>query len=202
MGVKRLRKKMAGFEIENIFNSISDFVSIHDREFKIVRANSALCTFLGQTEENLVGQTCYTVFHNRSSIWPGCPHALMEDKRKPVTELIDDSYIGIPLMVTCSPVHDENEQFLGSVHIARDVSLERNKEQDKDRIIADLQENVAHLKGLSGILTICASCKDIRNAEGEWERVEKFIADNSSAIFSHGICTRCSRKLYSEFGEF
>lgn len=202
MNAERSDSTVRGFEVDNIFNSISDYVSIHDRDFRIIRANPAFCAFLGQTEDELIGQKCYTIFHDRSSNWPNCPHARMMDRKIPVTELIEDIHIGIPLQITCSPVYDGNGQILGSVHIARDVSEERIEVQNKDRIIAQLRATLMELKGLSGILTICASCKDIRNEAGEWERIEKYIADNTNAITSHGICPNCYSKLHPRFEDY
>lgn len=55
------------------------------------------------------------------------------------------------------------------------------------------------IKEIRGILPICSACKKIRNDEGGWEQIEKYIRDRSEAEFSHGICPDCAKKLYSEF---
>ena len=54
---------------------------------------------------------------------------------------------------------------------------------------------------LSGLLPICASCKRIRDEQGEWQRLESYISKRSQADFSHAICPECSRKLYPELHE-
>ena len=54
------------------------------------------------------------------------------------------------------------------------------------------------LKVLRGFLSICASCKMIRDGHGKWTRMEKYIRDHSDIDFSHGICPDCARKLYPE----
>ncbi|MCU0848494.1 MAG: hypothetical protein MUD12_11460 [Spirochaetes bacterium] len=54
----------------------------------------------------------------------------------------------------------------------------------------------SHVKILEGILPICASCKRIRNPEGNYEQIESFISRHSEALFSHGICPECMKKLY------
>jgi hypothetical protein len=46
------------------------------------------------------------------------------------------------------------------------------------------------------MLPICANCKKIRNDEGYWEQVEGYIAKNSEAQFTHGICPECAHALY------
>jgi len=52
---------------------------------------------------------------------------------------------------------------------------------------------------LSGILSICASCKKIRDAEGTWWPVEVYVRDHSEAEFSHGLCAECARHLRQHF---
>ena len=52
---------------------------------------------------------------------------------------------------------------------------------------------------LSGILPICASCKKIRDAEGDWWPVEVYVRDHSEAEFSHGLCAECARHLRRQF---
>jgi PAS domain S-box-containing protein len=202
MEIERGLDQKDGFAIDNIFNSISDYVSIHDKDFRIVRANAALCDFLGKTEDELIGCTCYTIFHDRQSTWPDCPHARVMDRKMPITELVEDSHIGIPLLITCSPVYNGSNEILGSVHIARNVSEARQDERRQKEIIAELKATLMELKGLSGILTICASCKNIRDDNGEWIRVEKYIADKTNVTFSHGICGSCAKKLYPDIGDF
>ena len=54
------------------------------------------------------------------------------------------------------------------------------------------------LRVLRGLLTICASCKNIRDQDGQWVRFEAYIEKHSEACFSHGICKSCIRELYPE----
>lgn len=55
------------------------------------------------------------------------------------------------------------------------------------------------LKVLEGILHICSSCKRIRNENGEYEPIDKYITEHSETLFSHGICEDCGKKLYPEY---
>jgi PleD family two-component response regulator len=63
----------------------------------------------------------------------------------------------------------------------------------------ELQDALAKIKALSGLLPICASCKKIRDDEGYWQQVEVYIKDHSEADFSHGFCPDCMKKLYPDF---
>ncbi len=56
-----------------------------------------------------------------------------------------------------------------------------------------------HIDSLSRLLPICAVCKKIRDTNGNWHEVEKYIATHSDTEFSHGICPKCARQHYPEF---
>ncbi len=56
----------------------------------------------------------------------------------------------------------------------------------------------ARMRHLEGILPICASCKKVRDEQGRWHAVERYVSDRSEADFSHGICPECARRLYPD----
>lgn len=62
-----------------------------------------------------------------------------------------------------------------------------------------LQDALAKVKTLSGLLPICSSCKKIRDDSGYWRQIEEFVRDHSEADFTHGLCPQCAKKLYPEF---
>jgi len=59
------------------------------------------------------------------------------------------------------------------------------------RVLREAADALAEVKTLSGLLPICASCKSVRNDEGYWERVERYVSTRSKATFSHGLCPTC-----------
>jgi sigma-B regulation protein RsbU (phosphoserine phosphatase) len=50
------------------------------------------------------------------------------------------------------------------------------------------------LLALEGLLSVCSYCKRMRNAEGYWGSLERYIENHSTAEFSHGICPECYEK--------
>jgi PAS domain S-box-containing protein len=62
--------------------------------------------------------------------------------------------------------------------------------------ITELETVREKVKILQGLLPICASCKQIRDAKGVWTPLETYIAERSEADFTHGICPACLAKLY------
>lgn len=71
-------------------------------------------------------------------------------------------------------------------------------EEELRRTKAELEESIAKVKVLSGLLPICAQCKKIRDDKGYWNHLESYICEHSDAEFSHGICPDCVRELYPE----
>jgi hypothetical protein len=57
--------------------------------------------------------------------------------------------------------------------------------------IAQLEDALANIKTLSGLIPICAGCKKIRDDEGFWTQVESYVAERTSAEFTHGMCPDC-----------
>jgi DNA-binding NtrC family response regulator len=74
----------------------------------------------------------------------------------------------------------------------------KQAEEEREKLIHKLQEALAKVKTLSGMLPICASCKKIRDDKGYWNQIESYIRDHSEAEFSHSICPDCKKKLYGD----
>jgi len=62
----------------------------------------------------------------------------------------------------------------------------------------ELQKALNEIKTLRGIIPICSHCKQIRDDEGMWKKIEEYIYTHTEACFSHGICPNCMRKYYPE----
>jgi PAS domain S-box-containing protein len=78
------------------------------------------------------------------------------------------------------------------------IARRREAEDEREKVIAKLQDALERVRTLSGLLPICSSCKRVRDDDGYWHQVEVYIRDRSEAEFSHGICPDCATKLYPE----
>ncbi|KPA16796.1 histidine kinase [Candidatus Magnetomorum sp. HK-1] len=63
-------------------------------------------------------------------------------------------------------------------------------------MLFQLVNALSEIKTLRGLLNICSYCKKIRDKDGNWQRIEKYIQDRSEAKFSHGMCDDCCKKFY------
>jgi hypothetical protein len=70
---------------------------------------------------------------------------------------------------------------------------QRARELDKR-----VQEAIGEVKVLSGLLPICAWCKQIRDDRGYWSKIEAYLSARTDAKFTHGICPDCKKKLHED----
>jgi DNA-binding response OmpR family regulator len=57
--------------------------------------------------------------------------------------------------------------------------------------VRELEEALANVRQLQGLLPMCSYCKKIRDDSNYWSQVEEYISRRSEAQFSHGICPDC-----------
>jgi len=74
------------------------------------------------------------------------------------------------------------------------------QEKLADRV-HELQEALARVKRLQGLLPICSYCKRIRGDDQYWQQLEGYIAEHTDAQFTHGICPPCANTLMAEIEE-
>ena len=86
---------------------------------------------------------------------------------------------------------------------ARDIIAEKNIQLEAhnerlNKLNRELKDAFEKIKTLEGIIPICCICKNIRDDEGYWERIEEYMTKHSDAMFSHGICPECIKKHYPD----
>lgn len=87
------------------------------------------------------------------------------------------------------------------LYSGEDITERKRAEQEREKLIKDLQDAISQVKVLIGMLPICASCKKIRDDKGYWTQIEAYIREHSEMEFTHGICPECKRNLYPEYAQ-
>lgn len=75
-----------------------------------------------------------------------------------------------------------------------DITKRKRAEDEREKLIGELQTALSKIKTLAGLLPICAYCKKIRDDSGYWQQVEQYISDHTDAMFTHGMCPECYKK--------
>jgi PAS domain S-box-containing protein len=87
---------------------------------------------------------------------------------------------------------------VGILSIARDITERKRMEEERKKLIHELQDALVNVKTLRGLLPICSYCKKIRDDKGYWNRIESYIEDHSGAEFTHGMCPECLKKYHPD----
>jgi len=84
--------------------------------------------------------------------------------------------------------------FIFAIYRARVWQLLQREKILKERI----EDSLAKIKVLGGLIPICANCKKIRDDTGYWNLLEAYLLQHSEAKFSHSLCPDCAHKLYPD----
>ena len=103
---------------------------------------------------------------------------------------------------TISLLTDDLGQPKGTVGVIRDIT-ERQRTEDALRRaqvelaarIAELEQALARVDQLHGILPICSYCKKVRSDGDSWQQVEAYVSAHSAVRFSHGACPDCVKTV-------
>ncbi|MFO7712274.1 MAG: PAS domain S-box protein [Dehalococcoidia bacterium] len=143
------RKKMgdalrkAAEEWSKTFDSISDAISIHSRDGRLVRVNRAFTDMFHADCDEHLGGHCYTILHGTNAPVPACPHLETLRTGKTARAEFFEPHLGVHLELTTSPLLDETGEVTGTVHIASDIT--ERKRQDEHMLMADRMVSIGEL---------------------------------------------------------
>lgn len=140
---------LAEAELENIFRSITDMVYFTDVDYTIKNINRAVEEKLGREKKEIIGKKCYEVFHGMNEPWYKCPHHKTVESKVSYVEEIEDPYMGGTFLTSTSPIFDLSGNFLGTVHIVRDITelkyiRERLQSAERMAALGEVAAKVAH----------------------------------------------------------
>ena len=123
----------------NTFDSIQDFVLLHDSDFRIMKANRALLQRLVQAPADVVGKCCEEVLPQDQGQWSKCPYC--GDAEDGFHEGNDPCFGGFS-MVSSSSYVEQGAKQKGTIHVIRDVSDRRVAEEKYRQLFEQVQEGV------------------------------------------------------------
>lgn len=183
----------------SIFHNALDILIIIDIENgRIVEANETTKRVLGYSPKALKGQP----FEN---LFPNTDGKSVEEQRENI-KFYDSVIVGhflradgstLVMDLTVTPIPWDGE--VAMLATIRDATERIHAEEEREALIVELREAMERIKTLKGLLPICAHCKNIRNDEGYWQKLEAYVSEHSEATFSHGICPDCIKKHYPEY---
>jgi AmiR/NasT family two-component response regulator len=80
----------------------------------------------------------------------------------------------------------------GALQRAMELAVARHQDlMDLRRVNAELQQALARIRRLEGLISICMYCKKVRNEAQDWQQIEHYLTEHTDAWFSHGMCPAC-----------
>lgn len=125
---------------ELIFDSLPDMVALIDLDNVVVKANKAMLQKLKIGDKSLVGNKCHNLLHDRGCAIESCPHIRMIEDQKPHSIELFEPKINSYLHISTTPVFDSNNNLLGSLHIVRDITTQKESEAKLNEFNAELKE--------------------------------------------------------------
>lgn len=169
-----------------VFKNVNSGIIILDERQHIININPVAENIINTPQKTVLGQPIVEIFPELKEHIQSKENGIEIEKSGRIYELQTT-----PLLY-----HEQNSA--GQIIMLYDVTTRTRLEQQQDLLIDELQEAINQVKTLTGLLPICANCKQIRDDEGSWQQVETYIQSRSTANFTHSICPTCLEELYPD----
>jgi PAS domain S-box-containing protein len=109
------------------FDGINDSIFLLNSEGIILQSNKSSETLFDQKKENMLGLHCHQVIHQMPYKHNNCPleRSKISKKRETILMPIDDKWF----LVTVDPILDNSNTITSFVHIASDITLQKQYEE-------------------------------------------------------------------------
>lgn len=185
--------------LETVLGESTDpiFSILEDGTYRYV--NRTFSSHFDREPEEIIGHRIYDIFpadeaEKRMAVVKkafATAETIVFEVRVPMAREADRFFI-----TSVKPILDQGGRVISVVCISKDITDRKRFEREQERLILELQQALAKVRTLSGLLPICSNCKNIRDDKGYWIQIEAYIHEHSEADFTHGICPQCKQVLY------
>jgi diguanylate cyclase (GGDEF)-like protein/PAS domain S-box-containing protein len=126
-------------EWEETFDSINEAITIHDRDFTVIRANKTAEKMLGLPFLKLLGQKCYRLYHGLDSPPKGCASCQILKTGVPATIEKFEPHLNKFIEIKAFPLFDEDHQIIKVVHVTQDIT-ERKRMEERLHVLSMTDE--------------------------------------------------------------
>jgi PAS domain S-box-containing protein len=189
-----------------LVQNVNSIILRRDTKGNVTFFNEFAQNFFGFHEDEILGQNVVGKIVPKSDSSGQDLEAMIEDIGRQPEKYINNENENIRcngervwISWTNKGIIDDNGHIAEIMCIGNDITRRKRAEEEREELILELEDALAQVKTLRGLLPICTNCKKIRDDRGYWNQIEVYIRDHSEAEFSHSICPECAKKLYPEF---
>lgn len=119
-----------GDDWKEIFDTVTDMVTVHDDNFNIIRANAAAERVLRLPPPNTSKAKCYEYYHGSKHPPEGCPGRRCLSTGRPAVLEVYEPHLNMYLEIRTIPRYDRDNRMGGFVHIVRDITMRKKVEEE------------------------------------------------------------------------
>ncbi len=97
---------------------------------------------------------------------------------------------------------DASGKTLAAVSAGEDITDKMIYDENREKLIRELQQALEKIKTLKGLIPICSWCKKIRDDKGYWLQLESYLNKYTEAELTHGMCPECYEKMKKELDNY
>ncbi len=195
-----------------IVEAINMGLVVLDHDLTVEAWNSWMSHFSGITEKKIIGENLLEFYPNLAepkykrlimSVFSFGNFAYFSQKLHRFLFAMKNPHPSVDIIpymqqsCTAGPIRNENGKIVSLYITVQDVTENVTSEIKLREKITQLEQALARVKQLEGVIPICMYCKQIRTDKQSWQQIEAYITAHSEALFSHSICPDCyAKKLW------
>ena len=126
---------------QQAYDASPDMISILDVRHRIISVNKAMAKAMQCSPSKAKGRHCFELLHESDQPPAACPHRdLLADGKEHQSEIYEQR-MNLWLLVSVTPLYDDDNALMGSIHIARDITRQKQIEQ----ALRESEERFRHL---------------------------------------------------------
>ncbi len=185
---KDLALMQASREWEDTFDTMSDGISIHDKDFNVLNINEAMCQLFNINKRAIIGQKCFKVFHSLQAPIKECPlNKAQQSKQKESIEYFEKK-INKWLSITVFPI-EESGKVVKYIHVVRDVTSRRKAQEKKEKQNQELTASKINLEKRHLQMEVLKSLGDKLTSSLDLEEAVQLAYEHLKKIITPDVIT-------------